>query len=554
MNSHVETDRLYYLVSRMCDGDISAQEITELDSLMQDNGAAVGEYHDFIKIHYQLEQKLRTNHLGPENAAKQRGPTDDASSPDSPAKLILKRPSVRRGLFSLFAVAASLLVAAAFWILRERSERSFAARIEQLVDCDWDEVRWGPLQIATLDVGREIKFDHGLMMLEFGDGAEVTVEGPVRFQIVAADRMVLKRGKLTATVPRRGHGFAVQLPKVQIIDLGTKFGALVNADGSCEAHVFEGRVLVRSDLAQQPSDEFELTAGSAWRLPAGAISGQRIGANPASFVHATRFVDPTIAGADTPLTIPARSHLILWLNAAKRLQLDHAGNVVGWGNLCSSDDQEAAGNAWQLSAKERPTWLPDALKSLPAVRFDGSTYLVTTPLSTSNDVTVVCAFESRQHGADQRTGRILDLNGPANLSLEATEKNDLIARVSTSLENPDLEKAEALEIPLLEDDALWLAVYCYQHSSNRSELYLNGKLVGQAAASLGIAGRTPEYIGKSSAADNHFVGDLAELLVFNTALSANECRQISAQMMSKYGIQRLETEPRVLYRPRPSEP
>jgi Concanavalin A-like lectin/glucanases superfamily/FecR protein len=545
MNSHVDTDRIHLLTSRLCDGDVTAQELGELAVLMEGNEAAAREYLEITSLHLQLEHRLRAVHPDPETAIGRKQSTSDV---DARGRVAApggrERDSATRWL-ALLAVAASLLMIASVWFHYAGSNRSFAARIDKMVDCDWDEVRWKPVQIATLDGGREIRFEHGLMMLEFGDGAKVAMEGPVRFTVVASDRVLLSLGKLTATVPKRGHGFAVQMPAAEVIDLGTKFGALVTADGSCEAHVFEGKVLVRSGSGKQPKEELELVAGSALRIAAGLGKSERIAAKPESFVHAARFVDPVVAGNDIPLNIPPGSHPVLWLDAAKRLQLDAAGKVISWGNLCSNEE----GNAWQVDAKQRPAWISRAFDNRPVVGFDGSKYLVTTPFPSANDVTIFCVLQTQQENSGVPVGEVLDLNGPSNLVVGLTRGNHLIGKVSTTLGNADSANAGLLEAPLPEGEMPILAVYVYGHSSNRSSLYVNGRLVGEAPAPAIIASRSPKFIGKSSSVGDHFVGNLSEMLVFNSTLSDEQCMRVSEELMSKYGIEKMESEPRVLYRP-----
>ena len=83
------------------------------------------------------------------------------------------------------------------------------------------------------------------MQLEFDTGLEAVIEGPARSKLTGKNAVVLSQGKLTAKVPKPAAGFAVRMPKATAVDLGTRLGTSVQADGKMETDVFEGRVELR---------------------------------------------------------------------------------------------------------------------------------------------------------------------------------------------------------------------------------------------------------------------------------------------------------------------
>jgi hypothetical protein len=79
-------------------------------------------------------------------------------------------------------------------------------------------------------------------------------------------------------------------------------------------------------------------------------------------------------------------------------------------------------------------------------------------------------------------------------------------------------------------------VYDYEYEHGKASLTINGRSHGttRAFAPQGITSR--KIIGRHAWMQNYFHGDLAELLIFNKALSAEELAQTTAYLADKYGI------------------
>ncbi|MEZ6121967.1 MAG: hypothetical protein R3C49_02185 [Planctomycetaceae bacterium] len=84
----------------------------------------------------------------------------------------------------------------------------------------------------------------GTMELTFDDGAVVTVEGPVEFQPRAVGLIDLRRGRLSATIPRPAIGFTVLTPTSEVVDLGTEFDVSVKDSGASDVVIRKGEVEV----------------------------------------------------------------------------------------------------------------------------------------------------------------------------------------------------------------------------------------------------------------------------------------------------------------------
>lgn len=94
-------------------------------------------------------------------------------------------------------------------------------------------------------VGAEVvRLFGGTVELTFDDGAVVTLQGPVEFQPLATGQLSLRRGRLTATVPKPAIGFTVLTPTSAVVDLGTEFDVSVKDTGASDVIIRKGEVEV----------------------------------------------------------------------------------------------------------------------------------------------------------------------------------------------------------------------------------------------------------------------------------------------------------------------
>ena len=258
--------RLRALTSRLCDGELVGEEFVELATLLDGNPAAMAEYLAYTSLHLDLGQRLQPCLDATVPSQKFTRQVTSNSGPLGGATPHTRPPNRRFHWTALAAIAASLLVAAAYLMHSTNSRPSYTARIVNMFDCDWRQELSGSSKPTLLRAGQQIHFTRGLMVIGFASGAEVILEAPVSFSIIDSNRGQLNTGKLTATVPAPAHGFVVKLPAFEVIDLGTRFGARVSESGDCEAHVFEGHVRVRTLARDQQSQEVDLSAGAAVQL------------------------------------------------------------------------------------------------------------------------------------------------------------------------------------------------------------------------------------------------------------------------------------------------
>ncbi len=90
----------------------------------------------------------------------------------------------------------------------------------------------------------------GCAEVTFDCGARVVVEGPALFALENSGRANLAIGRVVAYVPRAARGFTIVSPSVTVVDLGTEFGLDIDAAGSAEVQVFQGRVEAQPTAAR----------------------------------------------------------------------------------------------------------------------------------------------------------------------------------------------------------------------------------------------------------------------------------------------------------------
>lgn len=155
----------------------------------------------------------------------------------------------RRALWVAFGagltVAASL---ALMWFLRGAPPATAAlrppvtvARISAAKDAVWSAS-------ASLVPGRQLVKGQVLDLLSgyaevtFDSGARAVLQGPASLTINSAWESTLRRGTVSAIVPRQAIGFRISNPSVEVVDLGTEFTMVAGADGNTEVFVLKGEI------------------------------------------------------------------------------------------------------------------------------------------------------------------------------------------------------------------------------------------------------------------------------------------------------------------------
>jgi len=176
----------------------------------------------------------------------------------------------RRGVLFRFAsyagpIAAMLLVSAILWFATTGVDKGPVAELVVSVDAVLlaDNQPWTRAKLLAGDY----RLDQGLIHLRLDGGVKAFVEAPAHFAAVNGNRLLLRAGRISLSVPPDGIGFTVETPEAEIVDFGTEFSVDV-ASGASEVHVFEGfvRVQPRSGDTGKAAKSIDLRTAQAVKI------------------------------------------------------------------------------------------------------------------------------------------------------------------------------------------------------------------------------------------------------------------------------------------------
>ncbi|MBN1818873.1 MAG: FecR domain-containing protein [Sedimentisphaerales bacterium] len=172
---------------------------------------------------------------------------------------------VRRHLRSIAAVLLfGILVSASVYFFRHMAQEPAIGTLTGEYKATWRGAR--PRSGELLHAGR-YDLREGAVKMELNQGTNLLLEAPCRVELVSADKVHLRSGRLVVVISSEAKYFQVQTPTALIMDLGTEFGVIVHPDGSTEAHVLKGRISVAldPDRSSQPTS-LVVNEGQATRV------------------------------------------------------------------------------------------------------------------------------------------------------------------------------------------------------------------------------------------------------------------------------------------------
>lgn len=238
--------------------------------------------------------------------------------------------------------------------------------------------------------------------------------------------------------------------------------------------------------------------------------------------------------------------LALWLAADLSFGTNGGNSVSTWTDLSGNSN-----NAVQTDGSAQPLYITNSINGLPVVRFDGvDDQLVVPNISGTNNFTIIAvARTSGQEtivpesnsgvGGSQGEQYLLSDNRP----LDTGNTNNSGAGVSLGdngvsvfeyqwmPSGPDQTPPQAVFAGAVGTNAALVSVV---YSANQPSIYLNGSLVRVGLTSLRSNVFAPREIGGD--AYGFFNGDIAEILIFNRALSDSERVVVESYLDDKYAV------------------
>jgi hypothetical protein len=289
-------DELYRLVAEHCHGTIAEDDGAALDALLASDATAREFYNNYMFLHAELYTQHASMDCETLAAKIEQREFDLMTAADTSA------PASRAPWLALAATLLGVAIGSS-WLtyLSIRYGATTDERVAVVVDgvdlslpvakitatrnCLWS----GPTQDvgfgATLFAGQQLDLAAGLVEVTFIDGAQVVLEGPVKFNVKGTALAELHAGRIAALVPDRARGFEIATNGLNVEDLGTEFGMLAEGDET-EVHVFRGLVNAHLlDTAGLQVKTVELRTSQAARITPASSMVSRIPARDDEFVR-----------------------------------------------------------------------------------------------------------------------------------------------------------------------------------------------------------------------------------------------------------------------------
>ncbi|MEX2581357.1 MAG: DNRLRE domain-containing protein [Verrucomicrobiales bacterium] len=224
-------------INRSLDGQLTGEEWDALRREVVADPELRREYVEKRWLHAQLETEGESlQHLLADRGAPQPGTS---------------QPGTRLRWVAVAAGIGLLLGLGAFLTIGREAAPTMVATLVQAEGCRWEGSELPTKEGARLGVGT-LALAQGMATIRFDSGATVTLEAPSVLEVSSEMRCRLVEGSVVADVPESAHGFAIDTDKMEVVDLGTKFGVTTSAVGGSHVFVFDGEVTVNREEMLQP--------------------------------------------------------------------------------------------------------------------------------------------------------------------------------------------------------------------------------------------------------------------------------------------------------------
>ena len=241
---------LAHLIAAVCDGHATVADRDRLEVLLAQPGPRA-EYIATLRVHAELLWRWHRHR---------------------PLRLTarpwLLRPGSRRLFVAAVGFAAACLLAIGLVGWPWGRERSQVISLAATADARFSATSPAYARGDALAVGDQIDLEAGLVELALPGAVTVVLEGPAQAEIRDLSSLVLDRGRLTATLNRRGSRLAIETPTAFITDRGTQFGLDVDETGRTDLRVFQGSVEVAALTPDGSLPPAVVAAGTAAEVTA----------------------------------------------------------------------------------------------------------------------------------------------------------------------------------------------------------------------------------------------------------------------------------------------
>ncbi len=237
-----------------------------------------------------------------------------------------------------------------------------------------------------------------------------------------------------------------------------------------------------------------------------------------------------------PTELPAEDGRVLWLKADSLAGLGTGSPVSQWGSIGTGQQMT------QVTETSRPLLVAPAVNGRPVVRFDGVDDYFDVPAGLRDFSNGVTAFVIAKPSHQTDSPHFFDFgNGVARDNVGFSRDGagtGLMLHTAYSDQNSTATTTGGVSDNVFQEFGV-VQQGGAAYASTAVTLLRNGVALGQGQCFVPrILDRSSNFIGKSSnGGDAHFKGDIAEIIVYNRALSETERQGIEAYLSDKYDMQ-----------------
>ncbi len=221
------------LCGALVDGHPTAAQRARLEALLRESEAARLFYVRALGQSASLQTYASEMH------------TDAPGRPAARGRLL----RTARAPMAWLALAAALVLGFLGWSKiqhaggeQQAGRGEFVARLSGAKDATWSRGADVFAPGGYLRKGQRIDLESGYAEITFDSGARIMLEGAASLDVGSAWDATLRRGTLKADVPPQAIGFRILNRFVEVIDLGTEFTVIADADRGAEVLVNKGEV------------------------------------------------------------------------------------------------------------------------------------------------------------------------------------------------------------------------------------------------------------------------------------------------------------------------
>ncbi len=460
-----------------------------------------------------------------------------------------KQIGVERGRFSLLSVlrvggaiaaivAVGVILTVMDWVVNEKFQAQplapVVATLQQDIGAKWfsgdapsigDNIRAG-----------ELRLQKGLAYLEFGDGAEVVLEGPATVKLTSSNGIVLDSGRITALVPDSAFGFEVRTPNSKIVDLGTEFGVSCGGrEGATLVQVFKGKVALLAERYDSKSkknifQKEELSEKQAMRVTKNR-KVEKIEYDNYGYVRREQFLTRIKADEGS-----AYHHWLLYRDKIRRdpalvayysFEMDK-DNPETLFNIAKSTEGELHGKLSSSIGDALPEWVQGRWPEKQAIRFEeGSDRIVTVPpdpaLSITGPISIAVWGMFPEQGPEHNSGFVFCSRDHNKMNYHLR-----ISEYDTGLKRYYADKYidQTTFEPLKEFPKGWCH-FVVTHDGQVVRYYLNGRPWNSHRLKFNVDEQfiTGLVLGSDKVSDaKKSTGILDEITIFNRVLNEDEIK------------------------------